>query len=115
MHQERGKGEALEALRRIREAEETARRIVRDAQEQTARKIIRDACEDAQQMREHHMKEARQRAHEIKSTMISEARQEAEKIRKEAAEEARVLSRKTEALMPRVVEKVAERIRAYVL
>jgi vacuolar-type H+-ATPase subunit H len=113
MSQERRESEALEALQRIKEAEEEARRIIKDAQERAASNVIQDAYEEAKKIKESHLNQTKKRTLEKKNLLISEARREAEKIKKETAEEAQAISRKAEALIPRVVEEFAKKIRNF--
>jgi vacuolar-type H+-ATPase subunit H len=115
MSQEQKRSEALEALQRIKEAEEEARRIIEEAQQRAASNVIRDAYEEAKKIKENHLNQTRKRALEKKNSLISEAEREAEKIKKETAEEAQAISRKAEAFIPRVVEEFARKIRNFLI
>jgi vacuolar-type H+-ATPase subunit H len=115
MSQEKRESEALEALQRIKEAEEEARRIIKDAQQRAASNVIRDAYEEAKKIKENYLSQTRKGALEKKNSLIGEAEREAEKIRKETAEEAHAISRKAEALVPSVVEEFAKKIKNFLI
>jgi len=80
MSQERKESEALEALQKIKAAEEEARKIVNDAQQRASSKVIRDAYEEAKKIKENYLNQTRKKALERKNSLVSQAKSEAEKI-----------------------------------
>ena len=82
MTEKKKTNDALDALQRIREAEEKARKIVQDARETKAAKIIQDADDEAKKIKERHLNQARQKAEQRKSAIVQRAAKEAGEIRK---------------------------------
>lgn len=102
---------ALEALQKIKEAEIEAKKIVQDAHEKTSVKIIQDAYEDADQIKERVLDEARKQAQEKKRSIIQEAENEAKRIIEESQAEIDRLRKKSTDARTEVIARVAANIR----
>ena len=113
MTEEAGKSEVHVALQKIKEAEDKARHLIRDAQERLAPRIIQEAQEEARKIRESCLARAKKDAEEKKDAIIGRASKEADRIREQAGEEASVLRQKARKAMPRVVEKFGAIIKKY--
>ena len=113
MSEEIEKDDAVAALKRVKEAEEEARRIIQDAREKASPKIVQDAYEEAKKIKESRLTKARIKADEKKNDIIQQAAEEAEKIRKKAEEDTASLRKGAEKVMSEAIKKVAEKIRHY--
>jgi V/A-type H+-transporting ATPase subunit G/H len=113
MSDELEKSKALEALQKIKEAEEEARKIVREAQDTTSVQIIQDAQDQAQQIKENALEEARRSGQVKRATIIQKAKAEAEEITLQAEQEKSALRQKTESQLEDAVAKVAEKIQDF--
>ena len=107
------KSEALVSLRKIKEAEEDARKLVEEAQKSKASMIIQEAYEEAERIKKDYLAKAHRQAEEKGKAIIEKALSEAERIRKKAKEEEEALRRQAELYFPEAVEKARERIRNY--
>jgi vacuolar-type H+-ATPase subunit H len=107
------KSTALEALRKVKEAEERARAIIREAQEKISAQIIKDASEEAEKIKQAQFAQAKEAAEAKKKSVLDEAIKEAEKIRSEAEGEASALRQKAVAFMAEAVKKVTRRIKEF--
>lgn len=103
--------DAVNALQRIRKAEEKARRIIQEAREKKAAKIIQDANDEVKKIKERHLDRARKKAEEKKRIIIQQAAKEAEEIRKNAEEEAVSLKIMAEKAMTKAVNQASEKIK----
>jgi vacuolar-type H+-ATPase subunit H len=108
--QANGNNNALAALKKIRESEEKARKIILDAMEEVNSGILPQAHQKAKDKKEKSLEEARSRAKKNKEQVIRNAQKEAEKIGKDAKDEIRELRRQMEQTLPAAVERVAEKI-----
>ncbi len=106
--------DASDALQRIKEAEEKARKIVEKAREETALKIIQEAHEEAEKIKERHLNRARKKADEKRSALIQEATKEAAEIRERAEQEIVSLKKKTEKAMSKAVSQISDRIKHFI-
>jgi vacuolar-type H+-ATPase subunit H len=106
--------DAFGALQRIKEAEEKARKIVQKAREKTAVKIIQDAHEEAEKIKERHLKRARKKAEEKRNAIIQEAAKEAGEIREKAKLEVVSLKKKAETTMSGAVNQISDRIKHFI-
>jgi len=113
MDNEQEKSNALEALQKIKEAEEEAKKTVQEAQETSSVQIIQDAQEEVKQIRESVLEEARKNGRVRRAAIIQKAKAEAEKITHQAEQEKTSLRQKTEGQLEEAVIKVAERIRNF--
>jgi vacuolar-type H+-ATPase subunit H len=111
MGDEPKKNLALEALQKIKEAEIEARKIVQDAREKTSVKIIQDAYEDADQIKERVLNEARKQAQEKKRSIIQEAETEAKRTLEESQAEIDRLRERSTAARDETIARVAANIR----
>jgi len=114
MDNEQKSSNALEALRKIKEAEEEARRMVQDAQDTQSVQIIQDAHEEAKQIRDKALEEARKNGQVRRAAVIQKAKAEAEGITRQAEQEKMALKKKTENQLEDAVGKVAVRIRGLI-
>lgn len=113
MSDEQEKSKALEALQKIKEAEEEAKKIVQEAQDTTSVQIIQDAQDQASQIKENALEEARKNGQVKRATIIQKAKAEAEEITLQAAQEKSALRKKTENQLEEAVTKVAEKIQDF--
>jgi vacuolar-type H+-ATPase subunit H len=111
MNEEIKAKEALDALQRIKEAEEKARKIVQEAREKKAVKIIQDAYDEAEKIKDRHLKRARKKAEERRGALIQQAAKKAGEIREKAEQEGVSLKKKAEKAMPGAVSQISDRIR----
>ena len=107
------KGEALEALRKIKQTEEKARGIIKNAREKTALEIMQDANDEARKIKEKQLNDARKGAEEKRKVIVQKALNEAEKIKNKAAEEASAQRKRAEREMPDAITKVANKMRQF--
>lgn len=107
------KSEALVSLRKIKEAEGEARKLVDEAQKSKASMIIQDAYEEAERIKKNYLAKASKQAEEKRKAIIEKALSEAERIRKKTKEEEEALRRRAESYFPEAIEKARERIRNY--
>lgn len=113
MDGERGRSAALEAIERIREAEEKARLIIEEARDSTAAEILRRAVEEAKRIREETLALAKKEAEAEKKKIIERAIQEAEEISLSAVTEAKELERRATTNMEAAVEQIALKIKKF--
>ena len=99
-----------EAIRRVKQAETDARRIIQNAREQESVQILDQAREESSRIREELMNRARERAARQRSAMIQGAEAEVEKIRAASEKEAAALREAAEPLIPAVVAQAADKI-----
>lgn len=113
MEKQKDKSNASEALRKIKEAEEKANKIVREAQDITSVQIIQDALEEARQIREKAVEEARKNGQVKRAAIIQKAKAEADRITLQAEQEMSALRRRTENQLEEAATKVAAKIRIF--
>ena len=113
MGDEQEKSNALEALQKIKEAEEEARRTIQEAKDTTSVQIIQDAQEEARQIKDSAVEEARKNGQVKRATIIQKAKAEAKEITSQAEQEMSVLRQSTEGQLEHAVEKVAEKIQDF--
>ena len=107
------KSPALEALDRVREAEERAKAIIREAREKTAVQIVEEAAEAAEEIKQRSLAEAKKEADDRKKAILERAHQEAEAIRAETEAELATLRRQAGAVLEEAVKKVGLKIRKF--
>ena len=112
MSDEQKKNLALDALQKIKEAEDEARRIVQDAQEKTSVKIVQDAYKDADQIKERILEEARKQAQEKKESIIEDAQIEVKAIKEETLAEIDRLQKISANTKTQAITEVAASIRS---
>lgn len=113
MNGEPRKSAALEALEKIKEAEEKARAIVQEAREKLTPEIIEEASEEAERIKTRVLARAKEEAEVYKRTIVEKAVEEAEKIRAEAEGEAAELRRRAAALKAEAVKKISLKVKEF--
>lgn len=113
MNKTEPKSQTLEALEKIRQAEDQARKIVGDAREGTSLKIIQEAQDEARSIKEKTLKEARERAKRMREEMIEKAEGEAERIREQTLQKIQTLNLKGEASEADAVKTVSEEMKKH--
>jgi ATP synthase H subunit len=113
MSDEQEQSNALKALQKVKEAEEEARRIIREAQDTTSVQIIQDAQEEARKIMENALEEARRNGQVKRAAIVQKAKMEAEEITNKGGQEKSALRQKTESQFEAVVAKVAEKIKVF--
>lgn len=107
------KSGALEALEKIKEAEEQARKIIADAKEGMSLKVIQEAQNEARTIKEKSAKEARVEAQKIREKLIKKAEKEAAQIREETGREAEILRKRGSETLAEAVKKVSDEMDKY--
>jgi vacuolar-type H+-ATPase subunit H len=107
------KSPALEALDRVREAEERAKAIIREAQEKIAVQIAKEAAEAAEEIKQKSLAEAQKEAAARKKATLERAHREAEAIRAETEAELATLRRQAGAAFEEAVKKAGLKIRGF--
>ncbi|MEW5901789.1 MAG: hypothetical protein AB1715_10040 [Acidobacteriota bacterium] len=105
------KSGALEALSKVKDAEERARAIVREAQKQTVPQIIHEAAAAAEKLKQDSFGRAKRDAESRKQAIIAQALEEASGIRAQAEAELVLLRQRAAANLPGAVKRAAARIR----
>ena len=101
----------LQALKKIKQAEEKARRIKQEARQEASQKIVEDARKEAREIRESVLEKARKQAEEMKDKIIQDAQKQAEDIRRQAEGEINSVRKKAGPRKKEAVNKAAETIR----
>jgi vacuolar-type H+-ATPase subunit H len=104
---------ALEALKKIREAEDHARKIINDAKEGMSLKIIQEAQNEARMIKEKSVEEAKAKSRKIRSELIKKAEGEAAQIREKTRQETETLCKRGGAAQSEAVKLVSEEMRKY--
>jgi vacuolar-type H+-ATPase subunit H len=104
---------ALEALERIRKAEERAKAIVQEAREKLAVQITKKAAEAAEELKQRYLAEAKKEADARKRVILERAHKEAEAIRTESEAELAALRRQGGAAFEEAVKKAGQKIREF--
>jgi vacuolar-type H+-ATPase subunit H len=107
------KSPALEALDRVREAEQRAKATIRDAREKTAVQIAKEAADAAEEIKQKSLEEAKKEAEGRKQGIIERAQKEAEVIRKESETELSALRRQAGSSFEGAVKKARQMIREF--
>ena len=113
MGDEQDKSNALEALQKIKKAEEEAKKIIREAHETTSVQIFQDAQDEAEQIKEQALVEARENGQVKRAAIIQKAKAEAEEITNQAEQEKFALQQRTEDQLEDAALKAAEKIRGF--
>ena len=108
------KSEALEALEKIKEAENAARNMIRDAREGASLKIMQEAQDEAGKIKEKSLKEARAKGRTIRDNLIKKAEREADKIREETRKEKEALLKKGSRVQTETVLKITEELKKWI-
>ena len=104
---------ALEALGKVREAEERAKAIIREAQEKITVQIVREAAEAAEKIKQRSLAEAKEEADARKKAILERAHKEAGAIRAETQAELEALRRLAGAALEEAVKKAGLKIREF--
>lgn len=107
------KSGALEALDKIKEAEDQARKIINDAKEGMSLKIIQEAQNEARTIKEKSVKEARAKAQKIKAELIKRAEEDAAQIRMETRQETKILRKRGRDAQAEAVKRVSDEMKKY--
>ena len=107
------KSPALEALDRVREAEQRAKATIRDAREKTAVQIAKEAADAAEEIKQKSLEEAKKEAEARKKGIIERAQKEAEVIRKESETELSAMRRQAGSSFEGAVKKARQMIREF--
>jgi vacuolar-type H+-ATPase subunit H len=103
---------AVRALLKIREAEDQAAALVREARETEGPRLIQAAHEESRKVRDDLLERARGEAEASTRTLIDEARRDAEEVRKRTGEEIARIRVEAGPLMDRAVEEAERRLAA---
>ena len=103
---------AVRALLKIREAEDQAAALVREARETEGPRLIQAAHEESRKVRDDLLERARGEAETSTRTLIDEARRDAEEVRKRTGEEIARIRVEAGPLMDRAVEEAERRLAA---
>ena len=107
------KSSALEALEKIKEAEDQARIIIADAKEGVSPKIIQEAQNEARTIKEKSVKEARAKAQKIRAELIKKAEEDAAQVRVETQQETKILRKKGSDAQSDAVKRVSDEMKKY--
>jgi vacuolar-type H+-ATPase subunit H len=105
------KSPALEAISKIKEAEDRAKAIILEAREKTAVQIIKDAAAEAEKTRNELLARAGREAEAQAKQAVEQAHREAEAIRAETEAETADLRRRAESSFPDAVKRITTRIK----
>lgn len=105
------RSQALEAIEKIKAAEERARAIVREAQDKIAAEILSLAAEEAKRIKEQVLARAKAEAEQEKAAILDEARKEAEGISLRARLEIEALKRRADDAMEEAITQIALKIK----
>jgi vacuolar-type H+-ATPase subunit H len=103
---------AAQALLKIKEAEDRAAALVREARETEGPRLIQSAQEESRKVRDDFIDRARREAEALTRTLIEEARSDAEGVRKRTGEEIARMRAQAGPLMDRAVEEAVRRLAA---
>jgi vacuolar-type H+-ATPase subunit H len=111
MNSDSARSPAREALGKVREAEERAKAIIREAQERTAVQIIKEAAAAAEKTKQQALARAREEAEAYKKGRVEKALKGADGIRAEAERELEDLRRRAGAAFDKAVQQVALKVK----
>jgi vacuolar-type H+-ATPase subunit H len=103
---------AVRALLKIKEAEDQAAALVREARETEGPRLVQAAHEEARKVRDDLLERTRGEAEALTRTLIEEARRDAEKVRKRTGEEIARMRAQAGPLMDRALEEAERRLAA---
>jgi vacuolar-type H+-ATPase subunit H len=113
MNGEPKKTAALEALQKVKEAEERALTIIQEAREKLTQEIIRKASEEAEKIKMRALARAKEEAEAYRKTILEKAADEAKAIRAEAEEEAAGIRRRAAELLDEAVKKTSLKVKEF--
>jgi vacuolar-type H+-ATPase subunit H len=103
---------AARALLKIKEAEDQAAAMVREAKETEGPRLVQAAHEESRKVRDDLLERARGEAEDLTRTLIEKARRDAEGVRKRTGEEIARMRVQAGPLMDRAVEEAERRLAA---
>jgi len=103
---------AARALLKIKEAEDRAAVMVREAKETEGPRLVQAAHEESRKVRDDLLERARGDAEVLTRTLIEEALRDAEEVRKRTGEEIARIRAQAAPLMDRAVEEAERRLAA---
>lgn len=103
---------AVRALLKIKETEDQAAALVREAREIEGPRLIQDAHEESRKIRDDLLERARREAEALTQTLIDEARRDAEEVRKRTGEEIARIRAEAGPLLDRAVKEAERRLAA---
>jgi vacuolar-type H+-ATPase subunit H len=103
---------AVGALLKIKEAEDQAAALVREARETEGPHLIQAAHEESRKVRDDLLGRTREEAEALTRTLIEEARRDAEEVRKRTGEEIARMRAQAGPLMDPAVEEAERRLTA---
>ena len=103
---------AVRALLKIKEAEDQAAALVREARETEGPRLVQAAHEESRKVRDDLLERTRGEAEALTRTLIEEARRDAEGVRKRTGEEIARMRTEAGPLMERAVEEAERRLAA---
>jgi len=107
MSNELTKSPALDALGKVREAEEQAKAIVREAREIISVQVAREAAEQAEAIKKKALDEAKKEAESRKQAILERAHEQAGAIRAETEAELEELRQRARAAFGKAVDQVS--------
>ncbi len=113
MNGEPRKSAAIEALAKIKEAEERAQAIVREAREILSVEIIKEATREAEEIKITTLARAKEDAETHKNVILEKAVEEAGKIRAEARKETAEMRRRASERMAEAVKKTSLKVKEF--
>jgi vacuolar-type H+-ATPase subunit H len=103
---------AARALQKIKEAEDQAAALVREAKETEGPRLVQAAHEESRKVRDDLLERARGEAEALTRTLIEKALRDAEGVRKRTGEEIARMRVQAGPLMDRAVEEAERRLAA---
>ena len=103
---------AVRALLKIKEAEDQAAALVREARETEGPRLVQAAHEESRKVRDDLLERTRGEAEALTLTLIEEARRDAEEVRKRTGEEIARMRAQAGPMMDRALEEAERRLAA---
>jgi V/A-type H+-transporting ATPase subunit G/H len=107
------KSAALEALTKVKKAEEEASRIIEEARDKTSVRIIKEATQAGEKIGQDLLARAKETAAAREKSILAEAEKEAVGIRAEGEAEISLLRQKAASSMSEAVEKISRKVKKY--
>ncbi len=104
---------ALEALQKVKEAEEQAMTIIQEAREKLSPGIIKKASEEAERIKMRGLARAKEEAEAHKKAILEKAAEEAEKIKAEGEEEAAEIRRRAAERLDEAVKTTSLKVKEF--
>lgn len=107
------KSAAVEALTKVKKAEEEARRIIEEARDKTSVRIIKEVTQAGEKIGQDFLAQAKETAATREKSILAEAEKEAAGIRAEAEAEISLLRQKAASSMNDAIEKISRKVTKY--